>query len=153
MKIEVQPLKQQRLFVVHHTGRYQEIGKAFQQLHAIATAKGILTQSKGMLGVYFDDPDITQTENLRSAAALIVPDELACPEELDEVILEGGQFLCGTHIGPYTGLAEAWTKVRTAWKAEQLDPAPGRPSFEIYLNAPGMVPEQELQTLICIPVG
>src|SRR5690625_7811305 len=61
-----------------------------------------------MLGVYYDDPRTTPADELRSSAALQLPDDVPTPDGLTEARIAGGRFLKVVHKGSYEALPETW---------------------------------------------
>ena len=141
-----------RLAALHHRGPYSDIGPAFQTLGRIAGAAGLFQQPGAMMmGVYQDDPRTTPPADLRSSAAVVIPDTVTVPEGLVELRLEGGRFACLTHVGSYEQLPDAWRRAHEALGSSGHRPRAGA-SYERYLNDPTRVPEAELQTEICLPI-
>ena len=77
-----------------HRGAYTAIGSAFEQLGSMMTARNLWPQIKGMIGVYYDDPDAVAEADLRSSAGVIVGDDFAMPEDLQEIRLQGDATQC-----------------------------------------------------------
>ena len=64
--------------------------------------------------------------------------------------LPGGRAVVATHVGPYTGLADAWRRVREWIREKGLE---GRDApWEVYLSDCREVPAERLQTRIVWPV-
>ena len=75
----------------------------------------------------------------------------ASPGEPGNSSLPGGRVVAATHVGPYSGLAEANAKLQGWIESEGLEPAGGL--WESYVDDPGAVPESELRTEIFWPVA
>lgn len=152
MTIEIEQLAPMRVGAVRHVGPFQEIGKAFQQLGAIAGQAGLF-QAPGavMLGVYHDDPRTTPPEQLRSDAAIAVSKETRIPAGLTEQVVPGGRYARFTHIGSYEGLPDAWMRFSASLGsgAYRLRSGPG---LEIYRNDMMTTPKDRLHTDLYMPV-
>jgi AraC family transcriptional regulator len=154
MRVEIQHLPPLRLGVVTHRGAYNQIGRAFAQLGAIAGPAGLFAQPAPLsVGVYHDDPDATPIEELRSEAGVTVPDGMPMPQGLEERHIAGGRYAVCTHIGSYDVLGDVWTR----FMGEAL-PASGHqliegPALEIYRNDPGSTPTERLHTDLLVPVA
>ncbi|GGC19883.1 AraC family transcriptional regulator [Marivita lacus] len=142
-----------RLAALPHRGAYQDIGRAFQEVAAIFTARGLWAEAGPMIGVYHSDPSAVPEADLRSHAGVQVGAGFEMPDVLEEVVLPGGPHAVMLYIGPYAGLPAAWD----ALYGKAL-PASGRlpaehASFEVYLNDPTSVAPEALQTEICVPLA
>lgn len=150
--LEFQALTAKRLAVVRHIGPYNLIGPAFRELGRIAAAAGLFKSAGAMMvGVYLDDPTLVPADKLRSAAGLVIGDDVVIPAGLVEERIEPGEYACLTHVGSYEGLPTAWARIAESVRASgrlRRDSA----SYEIYLNDPTQVPEAELKTEIWIPI-
>lgn len=142
-----------RLAALPHRGAYQDIGRAFQEVAAIFSARGLWSQAGPMVGVYHSDPSSVAEVDLRSHAGVQVDAAFEMPDVLEEVILPGGPHAVMLYVGPYAGLPAAWDALYG-----QALPASGRmpaehASFEVYLNDPTTVAPEALQTEICVPLS
>ncbi len=142
-----------RFAALGHSGAYMRIGPTFHTLAGIAGPSGLFGLPGAMMaGLYRDDPSKTPQDQLRSAAAVLIPEGAAIPEGLVEERVDGGRFACFTHVGSYDQLGNAWMRLK-----RELIPAGGyvlrdATSYEFYVNDPGQVPEAELKTEICVPI-
>jgi AraC family transcriptional regulator len=141
-----------RVIGVAHRGPYEQIGGAFERLGAEAAAKGLWPEAVEVLGIYFDDPRSVPAGELRSFAGIAVREELALPDGFDEVRLPAGRHAVLHHQGSYAGLPEAWAWLTGEWLPESGLGMRAAAPCEVYLNAPGEVPEAELRTDVCLPV-
>ncbi|MEM9430984.1 MAG: AraC family transcriptional regulator, partial [Pseudomonadota bacterium] len=72
VQIEDHPAR--RAVALRHQGPYHEIGKAFEQISAIFTSRGLWPNALGMIGIYHDDPSLKAQEELLSHAGVVVAD-------------------------------------------------------------------------------
>ena len=153
MELEIKTLPTVRFAALGHSGAYMLIGPTFHKLAEIAGPTGLFALPGAMMaGLYKDDPSRTPQEQLRSAAAILVPESTAIPAGLVEERVEPGRFACLTHLGSYEQLGSSWMRLK-----RELIPAGGHTlrdatSYELYINDPTQVPESELKTEICIPI-
>jgi AraC family transcriptional regulator len=143
-----------RVGALRHIGSYQEIGEVFRRLGDIAGGAGLFQHpGAAMLAIYYDDPESTPPDRLRSDAAIAVPDGVALPAGLAEQRVAGGRYARTLHVGPYEQLGNAWAR----FKREGLDARGYRrrdgASYEVYLNDPMQTPKEELQTELYIPIA
>ena len=152
MQIDVIELPKMRAAALRHVGPYQEIGPVFDKLVGIAVVSGwfSLPEACTML-VTYDCPDTVPATELRADAAVIVGPDSVLPVDVDELIIPAGQYVCGVYIGPYSGLADAWTafsdNVRAAGYAIE-----GSTALEMYVSDPRSCPVDELRTELYLPL-
>jgi AraC family transcriptional regulator len=122
-------------------------------LSGIAGAHGLLGPDTIALGIYYDDPDATPVEQLRSHACLTVPDTLQpVPAGCEMLDIQPGEFAVGVHRGPYDILSESYR-----WMFGQWLPSSGRevadsPVLEAYVNDAQTTPPDQLITHVCVPL-
>ncbi|MET3601870.1 AraC family transcriptional regulator [Martelella mangrovi] len=150
--VELRTMNERRLAGLPHRGSYMEIDKAFGPAAGLMAAGGAFGPETEMIGVYYDDPGITEEAALNSFAALTLPDDADVPAGLESRKLEGGRYSVLTHTGPYAELHKAYNWFYGSWlPAAGLEPADG-PPCEIYRNNPRDTPPAELVTEICVPL-
>lgn len=152
MKVEVVKQPKLRIASVRHVGSYGGIPEAFQRLNELVTAAGLNDKDTILVGVYHDDPSNTPEEKLRSDAGITIPAKTKLPPGLTEVIIPAGRYAHSTHVGPYTGLGDAWGHLRNDWLSKSGErPGPGV-SYEVYRNTPMNAKPHELVTDLYFPL-
>lgn len=146
MNVEVTDMPEFRIGAVRHIGPYNQIPEAFARLGAIAGPAGLFAAPDAFcLAIYHDDPETTPPAELKSDAAIRLPEGSRIPAGLEEQTIPGGKYARYTHLGPYEGLGDAWARFMGEWL-----PASGHkflgPTYEIYRNDPQSTPPQDLQT-------
>ena len=150
--IEIKDLTEMRLAVLYHKGAYTEAGKTFDQLKAILSDQALWPQTRGMIGVYFDDPTSKPAEELMSCAGVIIGEEFDMPESLEELRQPGGRHGVLTFEGPYSGLHTAYDYLYGSWLPGSGEEPADAPPFELYLNMPDTTAPADLRTQICAPL-
>lgn len=151
-ELDIQTHPDRRLLALSHIGPYSDLGRSFQTLSAMITARGRWPDVEAMAAVYVDDPAAVPEAELQSWAAVAVGPDAPGEEGLDEVPLPGGRFAVLQYKGPYAGLAGAWQALYgTNLPASGLEPRDA-PCFELYLNSPVDTAPEDLLTDICVPV-
>lgn len=154
MSVEITEMPELRVATVRHIGPYNQITEAFQRLGAIAGPAGMTRQpGAAMVAIYYDDPDTTTQEQLRSDAGLVIPEGAAVPAGLGEQRIPGGRYACAVHIGPYEELGDAWARFMGEWLPASGQRMGSGVSYEVYRNDPSNVPKDQLRTDMYIPVG
>lgn len=150
--VEIKQVRSRRLAGKLHKGSYPEISKTYEDLSAIFGARGFFVQVHGMVAVYYDDPSNTPEADLRSHAAFEVGPEFGMPEDLDEVVLNGGACAVLTHKGPYAGLPGAYDCLYGPWLEQSGRELADAASYEVYLNSPMDTAPEALLTEIHVPL-
>lgn len=140
------------LAAIPHKGAYIEVGRAFETAGALCAARNLWPQVKGMVGVYYDDPDAVAEADLRSHAGVWVPEELALDAPFERVELSGGKSAVLHFKGPYAGLKAAYDYLYGNWLPQSGEEAREEPSYEVYLNSPVDTAPADLLTDICVPL-
>jgi AraC family transcriptional regulator len=154
MDVTLKDMPELRVATVRHIGPYDQIPQAFERLGALAGAAGLLERpDKMMLAIYHDDPASVPPDQLRSDAAITVPEGVALPAGLSEQRIPAGRYATTLHIGPYERLGDTWARFKT----EGL-PASGHrfshgASYEVYWNTPMNTPKEQLRTELFMPVA
>ena len=147
MNVEIESVPARRVAALPHLGPYPTIGTALRRLGDIADQAGLLSDPGArMIGIFRDDPSRVPAETLRSAAGLIVAPEASIPDPLLEIVLPAGRWASTLHLGSYSGLGETWRRFIDGWLARSGHRKGPTDCFEMYLNRPGEVPEDQLQT-------
>ena len=155
MQVTIKNMPAMRLGTVRHIGPYNQIPAAFAQLgQRLGSAAGeLMRRGSAMTAIYYDDPEAVSLDQLRSDAAVVIPDDMAMPDGLVEQHLAAGTYACTLHVGPYEHIGDTWARFMGEWL-----PANGRmlgagPSFEVYLNNPSNAAPADLRTEIYIPLA
>lgn len=153
MNVEIKEKPALRVATVRHVGSYMRISEAFQRLGQIAQGAGLFAHTgAAMLAIYHDDAASTPEDQLRSDAGIVVPENLELPASLGEARLPAGRYACTLHVGPYDRLGEVWQYLFREWIPQHRLRVKGA-GFELYLNMPGSVPNEQLRTEVCVPVS
>jgi len=141
-----------RVAALRHQGDFIGIGPAFDRLHAFAVSRGLVGPSTRYFGIFYDDPDGTPVEALRSDACLTVPGEFAPEADVRVETIAGGTYGVLEHVGPYAELHRAYEWLYREWLLGG-GRLPGEgPCVEEYLNDPRTTPARELKTEVSLPI-
>lgn len=150
--ITIQERPKMRLAGVPHQGAYPEIGRAFQALSTILTARNLWPATGAMVAVFLDDPMAIPEADLRSIAGVSVKDGFEMTPPLAETLLPAGRYAVLHHHGPYAGLKAAWDHLYGTWLPTSGEDFADHPPIEVYLNSPIEVAPDDLRTDICVPL-
>jgi AraC family transcriptional regulator len=155
MKMTVEVKEMPELFVayVRHIGPYNQIPKAIERIMKWAGPRGLVRfPQTQILGVYHDDPEITEVSKLRSSACITVPKGTKVDGEVGTMTIPGGRFAvahCEIDADEY---GAAWDKLMGEWLPESGYQPDDRLCYEIYLNDPTTNPQRKHIVDICEPV-
>lgn len=150
--IDITDLEPRILAAVPHTGPYLEVGGAFEQVNTIFTSRNAWGHAKGMMGIYYDDPNAVPAAELRSHAGVIVSDAAEVPTGLEVVEAAGGKMAVMHYKGPYAGLKAAYDYLYGEWLPQSGEEPRDAPAMEIYLNNPMDTAPDDLATDVCLPL-
>jgi len=153
MQVELEQMPPLRLATVTHVGPYNQIGRAFERLGAIAAREGLFAHPGAlMIATYDDDPEATPVEELRSRAGISIPEDVPLPDGAEEQRIRGGAYARYTHIGPFEMLGDVWSRfMGEALPASGHEFADG-PALEIYRSDMRTTPKEQLRTDLLVPV-
>lgn len=153
MNVVFEDRPDKRLACIRHIGPYETIGSSFAKLSEWIETTGIDKNRLGeMTAIYYDDPSTTPPDQLRSDAAIEIPDDATIVPGAVECRLSGGRHARYTHMGSYRGLGEAWGRFFGEGVPSIGAHPTGAPCFEVYRNDCRTVPEEEVRTDLYIPV-
>lgn len=140
--------------MLRHSGPYDQLAPKFDQLWNWVTANNVPAQR--FIGIYWDNPDETPADRLRSAACVEVPIGYQMPHAgglpLESAQIAGGNYATTRYVGPYEEMEPVWTAF-TKWIEETLKRQIGaNPAFEVYVNDPSDTPPDQLITELYMPV-
>jgi AraC family transcriptional regulator len=153
MNVEIKDLPELRVATLAHVGPYNRISEAFAKLGEIAGPAGLFGPGTAMIGIYHDDPETTASAELRSEAALSLRPGAKVPEGLGERRIPAGRYARTTHIGPYEGLGDTWSRLMGQWLPASGQRIRDGVSYEIYRNTPADVPADQLKTELYVPIA
>jgi AraC family transcriptional regulator len=152
MSVEVVERAALHLASVRHVGSYIGVTEAFQRLNDLVTAAGLAKSDTMLIGIYHDDPATTPEDKLRSDAAITVPAKTKLPRGLKEMVIPAGRYAHTVHLGPYSGLGEAWNHLRNEWLSRSGERLGHGMSYEVYRNTPMNAKPHELVTDLYLPL-
>jgi AraC family transcriptional regulator len=153
MNVSIESRPELRTAALRHIGPYNRISETFARLDELAGGAGLLDVKPTLLAIYYDDPEVTPEAELRSDAAIVIPDGAALPDGLSEQRVPGGRYARTTHLGPYTQLGDTWARFMGQWLPKSGERLGDGVTYEIYVNNPTEVPQEELHTDLYIPLA
>lgn len=148
---EIKEMPEMDVIYCRHTGRFDQIGNAYNKLFRWAGPRGLLSGDTRCLTWYHDDPKVTEIENVRQSACLIIKNDVKPEGEIGRMKIPSGKYVVGHFEIFPEQFQESWDSV-CLWMAEKgYQPSDGNP-YELYLNNQDEHPEKKFIVDICIPV-
>ncbi|MBO0837681.1 MAG: GyrI-like domain-containing protein [Actinobacteria bacterium] len=152
MSFEVAQVPRKRLAGIAHQGPYQRIGESFMRLAPKAEALGLTrTTDAAFVAVYFDDPEVTDENALRSLAAITVADDAVIGDLIDGQI-PPGKYVISRVYGPYSELPDAWRRLNREL-VEAGQERRGGVTFEVYFHPGDDPPPEQIRTDVYLPIA
>lgn len=148
--VELRKFKATPLLGLRHWGEYQELSGIFTRLGGHALTSGLSPESIEMCGIYYDDPEITPPERLRSDACLVNREGLNAEGEFFTTTISEGTYAIALHRGPYESLLTTYLQLIGHWLPRSGYGATSDPVVERYLNSPHDTEPEDLLTEVCI---
>lgn len=154
MKVAIETRPEVRVAALRHIGPYHRISEAFARLGELTDRAGWAAFGKPtMIAIYYDDPETTPEAELRSDAAIVIPEDVRVPDGLTEVRLPAGRYAHATHVGPYSQLGDAWARFMGRWLPESGERLGRGETYEVYRNTPMEASPDKLQTELYLPLA
>lgn len=152
MKAEVKNMPDYHVAYVRKMGPYgkETCGQAFGELMRWAGPKGFLN-SGTMLGLYWDNPEVTPPEKCRVDACISVPEDTRPEGQVGIQDVKGGPYaVCHFEIDEH-GFQQAWDDA-FKWLINTGYECADQPCYELYHNNAEEHPERKWIIDICIPL-
>ncbi len=139
------------LAYITHKGKIEAIGSIYNKLVKWATPKGLINEQTRMVTIYHDSPKITDPNNLRMSACIVLNDPIDLDGEVNLRILSPTKCIVSRlEIAPFE-FQQAWESsfafmIENGYKKSEVDP------FEIYYNNAAEHPENKFIVDLCIPI-
>jgi AraC family transcriptional regulator len=145
----IEAIQTTRIAFMRHKGPESQIEKTFRRLIEWCDVKGLLQENTRYIGVAHDDGSGAEQ---RYDCAITVGRDFRPEGEVEVGNIEAGEYAVVTYQGPYWGVDAAYTWLIESWIKAQGRQTRHAPSFEVYLNDAGAVPESELLTDVHVPL-
>ncbi|WP_417952755.1 AraC family transcriptional regulator [Flagellimonas myxillae] len=135
-------------------GAYQKLDypSAWATLWAVVKNQKLFTAGIEHIGLPFDDPNVTEENNIRYDACLIIHKEAKPDGKVGTKTIQGGKFAVFHYQGSYANLGEVYDYIFNTWLLESDHELREVPTREKYLNNPEKTEEGKLKTEIYIPI-
>lgn len=152
MKAEIKELPERNVAYVRKMGAYgqETCGQAFGELMQWAGPRGLIGGGE-MLGVYWDNPEVTAPEKCRTDACIGVPPGTETEGAVDLQTISGGLYAVCSFELVAEGFQQAWEDA-FAWAVQCGHDCDDKPCYELYHNNAEEHPEKKWIFDICVPL-
>jgi AraC family transcriptional regulator len=150
-KTTVKNINKLELAYISHKGKMEDIGSIYDEIVRWAAPKGLINEATKMVTIYHDSPKITDPNNLRISACIVLNNTVKTEGKINLRTLETTKCIVSRlEITPFQ-FKQAWEAnfawmVENGYKKSAIDP------FEIYHNNAQQHPENKFIVDLCIPI-
>jgi len=154
IKPKIKKINAKKVIFYLSIGPYEGEGtaKAWEKVCDFASKKKLWGFGTEMIGISYDDPEITESEKLRYEACITVSKEVKAEGEIGFKMIDGGNYAIFRHRGAYENLSNTYNYIYKQWLPESGHELRDLPCFEAYLNDPAKTKPENLKTDIYIPL-
>lgn len=117
-----------------------------------AGAHGMFDRATKMIGISFDNPDITPKEKCRYYACVTVPQGTITTAGINVMDLPGGTYAVKHFEGRQSGIAGAYTDLYRQWLPQSGYVPVDSPCYEISMSTPDQIAQGIFVMDICLPI-
>jgi AraC family transcriptional regulator len=152
--VEVRRVEPVRVAAMRQVGPYREIGTLFEQLISWAGRSRMIGPKTRVLGLCYDDPEMTPEEECRYDACLALDPGQSVPpgSGVTEALIQGGEYAVAVHRGAYCDLPQTYSMVCGEWCPRSGRELRDVPCIENYLNHGRNTAARDLRTEIYVPL-
>jgi AraC family transcriptional regulator len=152
LPVEVKEMPSMKVVFLRHAGPYSQVGATWGRLMSWAGMRGLLGPQTRMIGIVYDDPDITPADKVRYDAAVVVNRPVQPEGEFGWREIPGGEYAVFTHQGAYENFENTYQRFFGGWLPGSGRELRDAEAFEEYLNSPMNTKAEDLLTRIHVPL-
>ncbi|WP_196889945.1 GyrI-like domain-containing protein [Aureivirga sp. CE67] len=104
------------------------------------------------IGIYYDNPNITEAKNCRYDVAFSINEEIKNSKNFEIKEIKSGKYAVFTHFGALQKLEFLHDFIYEKWLFETEFELRNIPTFEVYLKDPRFTKDEDLITELYIPI-
>jgi AraC family transcriptional regulator len=151
-QVRLATIPPRRVAFIRHVGPYETAKPAFQRLLTWASKRGLLGPGTLVMGICPDDPSVTPPDKIRFDCCVTIDAPVTPEGEIGVQTVAGGEYAVVRHCGPYPRLGDTYSWLYGVWLPTSGREPGNAPPFEVYLNAPGETPDEDLLTDVYVPL-
>ena len=152
MKIRLEDFPKMNLAQVKITGRFEEIGGAYEKLFSWAGPKGIINPpATKTMTVYHNSHEELKDNNVEQSACISVENPVKEEMGVENLLFPGGKYVVGSFEISNDEFAASWDAV-CKWMDDNGHKMAKNYPFELYHNNHEDHPEKKHVVDICVPI-
>ena len=136
---------------ITHKGRIEDIGSVYNEIVKWAAPRGLINEATKMVTIYHDSPKITDPNNVRMSACIILNNPTKTEGKINLKTLETTKCIVSRLEIKPSQFQQAW-EANFAWMVENGYKKSSTNPFEIYHNNAQEHPENKFIVDLCIPI-
>lgn len=140
------------LAYIRHTGSYNKVGSSFQKLMFWAATHLVLKLKPITIGIVHDNPDLTEEQNIRFDACVLLSKEIKPNGEIGYKKIEGGKFAVFTYKGDYEGFYPVYDYIYNVCLFDNKFDLADKPALEWYIKSPPFYKPENFVTDFYVPI-
>lgn len=145
-------LEKTNVVFIRHTGSYADVGKVWNQLFLWNLTHFQFGKHTSTLGIVHDNPEITDTENIRYDACLVVKNEIKPKGAIQFKQIEGGKYAVFRYKGAYDDFYTVYDYVYSVCLLDFGFQLRNEPALEWYIKSPPFYNPENYITDFYIPI-
>ena len=133
-------------------GSYDQMDQSFRQLFSWASEHLALKQQPEIMGIVHDNPDLTEEENLRFDACIVVPQAIQASGAIGYKKIKGGKFAVFRYKGAFETFYPVYDYIYNVCLFEYQWELRDEPVLEWYYSSPSFYNSNQLVTDFYLPI-
>jgi len=135
-----------------YEGDYRKIDKVWKEMIKKAKNQNLLNKNCKLMGIYFDDPDITSIDKLRYDACIQLDKKIQNNDIFRTKVIESGKFMVFQFFGFLNELDRLYEVIYSKYILSENIQLENRPSIEVYVTSPAFQKSKKYHVEILIPI-
>jgi AraC family transcriptional regulator len=158
MEVKIQDFPAITVAYVRHIGQFKGnddlFSGAFEKLCDWAYPHGLINNQTLFLAAYYDDPQITSEDKMRTDICLSIPDNIEPAGSINKEVFPAGKYAVARIEAKTTeDFEKGWNELYRVWLLKSgHEESNDRPCLEIYRNDPKKDRSGKYIVDICVPI-
>jgi AraC family transcriptional regulator len=151
-KPTIQFLEKINVAFIRHTGSYAEVGKVWNKLFLWNLTHFQFGMHTSSLGIVHDNPQITDSDNIRYDACIVIKTELKPRGEIQFKQIAGGKYAIFRYKGRYDNFYVVYDYIYSVCLLEFGYCLRNEPALEWYIKSPPFYKPENYLTEFYVPI-
>lgn len=147
-------LEEKTALYIRLVGNYSELdfGGTWMRLWGCVKEQKLFSAGIEHFAVYHDDPQVTETEKLRTDICLVIKKPAKAEGEIGVKTIGGGKYAIFLYQGSYEFLGAVYDSIFSQWLPDSGCSLRNAPCMEKYISNPNVTAPEKLKTEIYVPI-